>query len=374
MSHRYMSLPQPSLQRRHTRFGRCLPTSYQSLRELPPLHPRFKSPTVTPRFPHPSLQRRHAPLGGASSLLPKFWRAPNSATTIQRSHGNTSLPQTSLQKRHLPLCGASPLHTHRIASVSTFPTTIQKVPRFLSLLFSGDTRVFGRCVPTSTQKLREVPLLQPQFKSPTVSPRFLCLPHSRDTRFWAVRPNFNQKNGRVSTFPTTIQRSHRNTSLPQPSLQRRHTPLGGAPPLHLKKVCESCHLSTHDSKVLPQHLAFLILLCSGDTRLWAVRLHCFQNFGEFPTLQPRFKGLSNTSLPQTSLQKRHTRFGRCAPTSPKKFARVSTSPPTIQRSHRVHLSLPTAETRAFRAVRHRSLTEKVCKSFHLSTHGSKVPP
>ena len=269
--------------------GRCVPTSTKNLGEFPPLQPRCKGPTVTPRFPHPSLQRRHAPLGGASSLLPNFWGVSNSATTIQRSHGNTSLPETSLQKRHLPLCVASPLHTHRIASVSTFPTTIQKshassafstaetracgrcvptspkklqkknpplhprcegptvTPRFLSLLHSGDTRVFGRCVLTSTQHLREFPLLQPQFKSPTVSPRFLCLSLSRDTRLWAVRPNFNQKSGRVSTFPTTIQSSHRNTSLPQPSPQRRHAPLGGESPL-LPKNCETSDLCNHITK------------------------------------------------------------------------------------------------------------------------------
>ena len=363
----------------------------------------------------------------------------NCATTIQRSHSNTSLPQPSLQRRHTRFGRCAPHFTSpKFARVATSPPTIQKSYRntsFFSFFFVVETRAFGRCVFTAAKISSEPPTPQRRRKGPTVTPRFLRLPCRRDTclcavrrhftptelrvfppfqpRFkkshassafstaetrnlWAVRPHISQKlQMQKKTSPPTMQKSHRNTSLPQPSPQRRHTPSGGASPLHLKKVLrelpplqprcksptftprfpqpslqrrhtrfralgphfnlrkvrESFHLSNHNSRVRPCHLAFLILLCSGDTRLWAVRLHCFQNFGEFPTLQPRFKGLTVTPRFLSLLYSRDTRLWAVRPHISQKIAKKkSTSPPTMRRSHR-NTSLPqpspTAETHAF---------------------------
>ena len=178
-------------------------------------------------------------------------RAPNSATTTQRSHGNTSLPQTSLQKRHLPLCGASPLHTHRIASVSTFPTTIQKVPRFLSLLYSRDTRLWA-VRPHISQKLQKKKPLHPRCKSPTVTPRFLSLLHSGDTHLRAVPPHFTSKKfARVATSPTTMQKSHRDTSLSSAfSSAETHAFSGAGSPLQPRKFAR---VSTSPTTIQESH-------------------------------------------------------------------------------------------------------------------------
>ena len=262
------------------------------LRVFPPFQPRFKSPTL----PQPSLQPRHAPVGGASPHLPKNCKKKN-----------------------------PPLHPRCEGPTET--------PRFLSLLHSGDTRVFGRCVLTSTQHLREFPLLQPQFKSPTVSPRFLCLPHSRDTRLWAVRPNFNQKMGE---FPPFQQRFKVPTVTPR----------------------------------------FLSLPHSGDTRLWAVSLHCFQKIARLPTSATTLqKGPTGTPRFLSFTCSRDTRLWAVRPNFKPKFASVSTSPTTIQRSHRdTWLSLPSPQQRHTRFGRCVPTASKIGETFHISTHDSKVPP
>ena len=470
---------------------------FQNFGEFPTLQPRFKGLTVTPRFLRLPCRRDTCLCAVRPHFTPIELRV---FPPFQPRFKSPTLPQPSLQPRHAPVGGASPhlpknckknppLHPRRKGPTVT--------PRFLSLLHSGDTRVFGRCVLTSTQKsLRELPplhrntslssafssaethasgrcvptstkncesfhLSSHDSKGPTVSPRFLSLPHSGDTRLWAVRPNFNQKNGRVSTFPTTIQKSHRNTSLPQPSLQLRHTrfralrlhfyttcarvstspitiqrshrntslqsafptaetrafgrcvstaskkkckfpPLhlrckgptvtcrflslpyrgdtrvsGGAPPLHRKSLRELPPLHPR-FKGPTVTRRFFSHTCSRDTRLWAVRPEVSQKkCKSFHLSNPRCKNPTVTRrFPQPSLQRRHTRPGRCVPTSTKNLGEFPPLQPRCKSptvTPRFLSLLFSGDTRLF-AVRPHFTSKKVNESCHLSTHDSKVLP
>ena len=208
--------------------------------------------------------------------------------------------------------------------------------------------------------------MQPRFKGPTVTPRFLSLPYNNDTPSGGASPLQQKKNceprfksltatSRFSTSETrafgrcvqtstknlgeytsstTMQKSHRNTSLSQPSLQQRHTPSSGASAL-LQKNCES-----------------------------------------FPPLQPRCKSPTVTRLFLSLPCNRDTRaLGGASPLQQKmcESFHLSTHDAKVPPLHVASSAFPTVETHAFRAVRPH-FTEKVCESCNLSTHGAKVPP
>ena len=216
--------------------------------------------------------------------------------------------------------------------------------------------------------------MQPRFKSPTVTPHFPQPYRTTMTRAFGRCVPTSHKKMQVSTSPATIQKSYRYKSLPLYSGDTRLS--DGASKLQPKKFGRVATSSTTMQKSHPRR---------SFSAFPAAETHAFKWCGAHftatkkcrvstspPTMQRSHR---NMSLPQTSPQRRHTRFGRCVPTSPKKNAsfHLSTHDAKVPPLHVASSAFPTAETHAFRAVRPH-FTEKVCESRHLCTHDSKVPP
>ena len=143
------------------------------------------------------------------------------------------------------------------------------------------------------------------------------------TRLRAVRPHFTQKFARVSTS-APLRR------FPQPSLQRRHTPSGVASPLHPKNSREFPPMQPR-FKGPTVTRRFFSHTCSRDTRLWAVRPDVSQKNAKVSTSPPTVqRSHRNTSLSSAFPTAETHAFGRCVPTSPQKM-RVSTSPTKFQK-------------------------------------------